>query len=84
LLREAEVLLHILKPLTKALIDRAPALRLIQNIGVNTIDLVAARARGPLDGGRNRALPDAQQVARRAQRSRSPRLSRPHARGPHA
>ena len=41
------MLLHILKPLTKAVIDRAPALRLIQKIGVgvNTIDLVAARAR---------------------------------------
>ena len=43
-----EVLLHILKPLTKAVIDRAPALRLIHKIGVgvNTFDLVAARARG--------------------------------------
>ena len=45
LLADAEVLLHILKPLTKAVIDLAPALRLIQKIGVgvNTIDLVAAR-----------------------------------------
>ena len=48
LLPDAEVLLHILKPLTKAVIDQAPALRLIQKIGVgvNTIDLEAARARG--------------------------------------
>ena len=48
LLPDAEVLLHILKPLTKAVIDLAPALRLIQKIGVgvNTIDLEAARARG--------------------------------------
>jgi phosphoglycerate dehydrogenase-like enzyme len=48
LLPDAEVLLHILKPPTKAVIDRAPALRLIRKIGVgvNTIDLVAARARG--------------------------------------
>jgi hypothetical protein len=47
-LPDAEVLLRILKPLTKAVIDRAPALRLIQKIGVgvNTIDLEAARARG--------------------------------------
>ena len=48
LLSDAEVLLHILKPVTRAAIDRAPALRLIQKIGVgvNTIDLEAARARG--------------------------------------
>ncbi len=48
LLPDAEVLLHILKPVTKAVIDQAPALRLIQKIGVgvNTIDLEAARARG--------------------------------------
>ena len=48
LLPAAEVLLHILKPVTKAVIDEAPALRLIQKIGVgvNTIDLEAARARG--------------------------------------
>jgi phosphoglycerate dehydrogenase-like enzyme len=48
LLPDAEVLLHILKPVTKAIIDRAPALRLIQKIGVgvNTIDLEAARRRG--------------------------------------
>jgi hypothetical protein len=36
LLPDAEVLLHILKPLTKAVIDRAPALRLIQKIGGST------------------------------------------------
>jgi lactate dehydrogenase-like 2-hydroxyacid dehydrogenase len=48
LLAAAEVLLHILKPVTKAVIDETPALRLIQKIGVgvNTIDLEAARARG--------------------------------------
>jgi phosphoglycerate dehydrogenase-like enzyme len=48
LLPDAEVLLHILKPVTKAVIDGAPALRLIQKIGVgvNTIDLEAARERG--------------------------------------
>ncbi len=48
LLPEAEVLLHILKPATAAIIAQAPRLRLIQKIGVgvNTIDLAAARARG--------------------------------------
>ena len=49
LLPEAEVLLlHVLKPATAAIIAQAPLLRLIQKIGVgvNTIDLAAARARG--------------------------------------
>src|SRR5262249_24700551 len=44
-LPEAEVWLHVLKPITAGLIERAPRLRLIQKIGVgvNTIDLDAAR-----------------------------------------
>jgi phosphoglycerate dehydrogenase-like enzyme len=48
LLSDAEVLLHVLKPVTRAVIERAPALRLIQKIGVgvNTIDLAAACERG--------------------------------------
>jgi phosphoglycerate dehydrogenase-like enzyme len=48
LLSDAEVLLHVLKPATKGIIDQAPKLRLIQKIGIgaNTIDLTAARARG--------------------------------------
>ncbi len=43
---DAEVLLHVLKPVTAPDIAAAPALRLIQKIGVgvNTIDLDAARA----------------------------------------
>ena len=47
-LPEAEVLWHVLKPCTAAMVDAAPRLRLIQKIGVgvNTIDLEAARARG--------------------------------------
>jgi phosphoglycerate dehydrogenase-like enzyme len=45
---DAEVLWHVLKPCTAAVIAAAPKLRLIQKIGigVNTIDLAAAKARG--------------------------------------
>jgi len=46
-MRDAEVLWHVLKPCTAAVIEGAPKLRLIQKIGtgVNTIDLAAAAAR---------------------------------------
>jgi len=45
---DAEILLHVLEPVTAAVIEAAPRLRLIQKIGigVNTIDLEAARGRG--------------------------------------
>lgn len=45
---DADVLLHVLKPVTAAMIAAAPRLRLIQKlgVGVNTIDLVAAKAAG--------------------------------------
>lgn len=48
LLREAEALWHVLRPVTAEHIAAAPRLRLIQKIGVgvNTIDLEAAKARG--------------------------------------
>lgn len=48
LLPGMEVLWHVLKPVTREVIERAPSLRLIQKIGigVNTIDLEAARGRG--------------------------------------
>jgi phosphoglycerate dehydrogenase-like enzyme len=48
LIAEAEVLWHVLEPVTAGMIATAPRLRLIQKIGVgvNTIDLEAARARG--------------------------------------
>ena len=48
LLPEVEAIWHVLRPITAADIAAAPKLRLIQKIGVgvNTIDLEAARARG--------------------------------------
>lgn len=47
-MRDADVLLHVLKQVTADVIAAAPALKLIQKIGVgvNTIDLDAARAHG--------------------------------------
>lgn len=48
LLPDAEVIWHVLKPLTAEHLEAAPRLRLVQKIGVgvNTIDLDAARTRG--------------------------------------
>ena len=47
-LRDAEVLLHVLEPVTAEVLAAAPRLRLVQKVGVgvNTIDLEAAAARG--------------------------------------
>ena len=47
-MRDASVLLHVLEPVTAAVIAGAPKLRLVQKIGVgvNTIDLDAAKAHG--------------------------------------
>ena len=47
-MRDAEVLLHVLEPVTAEVLRACPALRLIQKIGigVNTIDLDEARKRG--------------------------------------
>lgn len=48
LMRDADVLWHSLVPVTASMMDGAPRLRLVQKIGVgvNTIDLEAAKARG--------------------------------------
>lgn len=48
LMKDADVRWHVLRPVTAAAIDGAPKLKLIQKIGVgvNTIDLVRAEARG--------------------------------------
>jgi phosphoglycerate dehydrogenase-like enzyme len=62
LLPEMEVLWHVLKPVTAEVIARAPKLKLIQKIGigVNTIDVEAARRRGiavcNLPGSNSRAV----------------------------
>ena len=47
-MQDADVLLHVLEPVTDAVLAGAPRLRLIQKIGVgvNTIDLAAAARRG--------------------------------------
>ncbi|MBF0168421.1 MAG: hydroxyacid dehydrogenase [Alphaproteobacteria bacterium] len=47
LLPSAEVLWHVLKPVTAEVVEKAPKLRLIQKMGtgLNTIDLEAARCR---------------------------------------
>ncbi len=45
---QVEILWHVLEPVTAAMLEAAPRLRLVQKIGVgvNTIDLEACRARG--------------------------------------
>jgi phosphoglycerate dehydrogenase-like enzyme len=47
-MRDADVLLHVLEPTTAAVMDQAPQLKLIQKlgVGVDTIELPAARHRG--------------------------------------
>src|SRR6188768_4235703 len=47
-IHDADVLLHVLEPVSAAVIASAPRLKLIQKlgVGVDTIDLSAARGRG--------------------------------------
>lgn len=65
LLATADVLLHVLKPVTAQVIEAAPGLRLIQKVGVgvNTIDLEHARRRGipvcNMPGTNSRAVAEA-------------------------
>ena len=65
LLAETDFLLHVLKPATAEVIDAAPNLKLIQKIGVgvNTIDLDRAKARGipvcNMPGTNSRAVAEA-------------------------
>lgn len=60
-----EVLWHVLEPVTAAMLEEAPRLRLVQKIGVgvNTIDLEACRARGiavcNMPGTNSRAVAEA-------------------------
>lgn len=65
LLGKADVLWHVLKPVTGRVMEAAPDLRLIQKIGVgvNTIDLESARRRGiqvcNMPGTNSRAVAEA-------------------------
>jgi phosphoglycerate dehydrogenase-like enzyme len=80
LLGDAEVLLHVLKPVTAQVMDAAPGLRLIQKIGVgvNTIDLEHARQRGipvcNMPGTNSRAVAEATLMLMLATLRRAPTL----------
>ncbi|MGH7003230.1 MAG: 2-hydroxyacid dehydrogenase [Alphaproteobacteria bacterium] len=84
---EAEVLWHVLKPVTAAHIAAAPRLRLIQKIGVgvNTIDLAAARERGiavcNMPGTNSRAVAEMALLLMLAALRRSPALDAATRRG---
>ena len=64
-MRDARVLWHVLEPVTEEVIEASPRLQLIQKIGVgvNTIDLEAARRRGirvcNMPGTNSRAVAEA-------------------------
>ena len=81
LLPQVEVLWHVLKPVSAAMIDAAPKLKLIQKIGsgVNTIDLEAAKRRGiavcNLPGTNSRAVAEMTLLLMLACLRRLPQLS---------
>jgi phosphoglycerate dehydrogenase-like enzyme len=82
LMRDADVIWHVLKPLTGPMIAAAPKLRLIQKIGVgvNTIDLEAAAARGipvcNLPGANSQAVAEMTLLLMLATLRRLPELDR--------
>jgi phosphoglycerate dehydrogenase-like enzyme len=86
-MQDADVLLHVLEPVTAEVIDNAPRLRLIQKIGVgvNTIDLAAARAHGiavaNMPGSNSRAVAEMTLALMLAALRRIAPLSRDTARG---
>ena len=82
LMAEADVLWHVLKPITADVIARAPKLRLIHKIGVgvNTIDLDAAHERGipvcNMPGSNSRAVAEMTLLLMLAALRRLPLLDR--------
>lgn len=82
LMRETDVLWHVLRPVGAADMDAAPRLRLIQKIGVgvNTIDLEAAKERGiavcNMPGTNSRAVAEMSLLLMLAALRRMPPLDR--------
>lgn len=81
-MRDADALWHILQPVTAATIEAAPKLKLIQKIGigVNTIDLQAAKAHGVavcnMPGTNSRAVAEMTLLLMLAALRRLPRMDR--------
>ena len=81
-LADAEAIWHVLQPITAEVIARAPKLRLIQKIGVgvNTIDLDAARARNiavcNMPGTNSRAVAEMTLLLMLAALRKLPRIDR--------
>jgi len=81
-LRDAEVIWHVLHPITAQVLERAPRLRLIQKIGVgvNTIDLETAKKRGiavcNMPGTNSRAVAEMTLFLMLAALRKAPRIDR--------
>jgi len=81
-LRDAEVIWHVLHPITAQVLERAPRLRLIQKIGVgvNTIDLETAEQRGiavcNMPGTNSRAVAEMTLFLMLAALRKAPRIDR--------